>query len=62
MKLESNKFINVRKIVEYPGTGVATKFSKFMQLQGLIQLLFYMFLWKLKLLKSVSMEAKSSSY
>ena len=43
-KIKSNKFVNILKIVEYLGTGVATKLPKSMQLQGVIQLLFYMFL------------------
>ena len=39
-KIKSNKFVNILKIVEYLGTGVATKLPKSMQLQGVIQLLF----------------------
>ena len=32
MKIECNKFINIGKILEYLGTGVAAKFAEFMQL------------------------------
>ena len=50
MKIESNKFINVRKIVEYIGTDVATNFLHIHAATGRYTLLFYMFLVKLKCL------------
>ena len=51
MKVQSRK-INISKIVEYLfELTLQQSFLKFMQLQGVIQLLFYMVLGKLKFLK-----------
>ena len=62
MKIESRKCINIRKIVEYLSElTLQLSFLKFMQLQGVTQLLFYM-VWKIKVPKNVKMEKKNSSF
>ena len=50
MNIQSNKFINTKKIVEYLGADVVSSFPKLMQLQGMTQLHFYILLVKLKCL------------
>ena len=52
MKIESRKCISLSKITEYfSELTLQQSFLKFMQLQGVTQLLFYMVLGKLKFLK-----------
>ena len=50
MKIEGNKFINTRKIVEYLGNDVATKFSQIHASAGSDTTSCYMLLVKLKCL------------
>ena len=62
MKFESNKFINIREIMEYLRPGVTTKLTQIHAGTGVTQLLFYVLFGKLKFLKSVSLEKKSSGF
>ena len=60
MKIESRKCINISKIVEYLSElTLQQSFLKFMQLQGVTQLLFYMVLGKLKFLKMSKWKRKT---
>ena len=58
MKFKSRNSINIRKIVEYPGTDFPAKLPQIHAVTG-FELLFYM-LGKLKFLKNVSMASKLS--
>ena len=58
MKFKSRDSINIRKIVEYPGTDFPAKLPQIHAVTG-FELLFYM-LGKLKFLKNVSMASKLS--
>ena len=57
MKIESRKFINIRKIVEYLGTDLAANLPQIHAVTW-FELLFYMLLGKFKFLKNVSMASK----
>ena len=62
MKIESRKCINISKIVEYLSElTLQQSFLKFMQLQGVTQLLFYMVLGKLKFLKMSKWKRKTQA-
>ena len=63
MKIESRKCINLSKIKEYLSElTLQQSFLKFMQLQGVTQLLFYMVLGKLKFLKMPKWKRKTLAY
>ena len=60
MKIERRKFMNISKIVEYfSERTLQQSFLKFLQLQGVTQLLFYTVLGKLKFLKMSKWKRKS---
>ena len=62
MKIESRKCINISKIVEYLSElTLRQSFLKFIQLQGLTQLPFYMVLGKLKFLKMSKWKRKTQA-
>ena len=62
MKTESRKCININKIVEnLSELTLQQSFLKFMQLQGVTQLLFYMVLGKLKFLKMSKWKRKTQA-
>ena len=62
MKIESRKCINISKIIEsLSELTLQLRFLKFMQLQGLTQLLFYMLLGKLKFLKISKWKRKTQA-
>ena len=62
MKIESRKYINISKIVEYLlELTLQQSFLKFMELQGVTQLLFYMVLGKLKFLKMSKWKRKTQA-
>ena len=62
MKIGSRKCINISKIVEYLSElTLQQSFLKFMQLQGVTQLLFYMVLGKLKFLKMSKWKRKTQA-
>ena len=62
MKIESRKCINIRKIVEYLlKLTLQLSFLKFMQLQGVMQLLFYMVYGELKFLKMSKWKIKTQT-
>ena len=62
MKIESRKCINISKIVEYPSKLTSQQsFLKFMQLQGVTQLIFYIVLGKLKFLKMSKWKRKTQA-
>ena len=51
MKFESNKFINIREIMEYLGSGVATKLTQIHAGTGGDTTSFLRVVWKIKVLK-----------
>ena len=60
MKIESRKYISISKTVEYLSELMLQQsFLKFMQLQGVTQLLFYMVLGKSKFLKMSKWQRKT---
>ena len=62
MKIESRKCISIRKIVEYLlKLTLQLRFFKFMQLQGVMQLLFYMVYGELKFLKMSKWKIKTQT-
>ena len=62
MKIESRKCINISKIAEHISElTLQQSFLKFMQLQGVTQLLFYMVLGKLKFLKMSKWKRKTQA-
>ena len=62
MKIASRKCINISKIVEYLSElTLQLNFLKFMQLQGMTQLFFYIVLGKLKFLKMSKCKRKTQA-